>query len=173
MDQPDDKPTNQATPPDGDAAPADATGNSGESSGARPAIEGEVLTGRAKGYANLRPFKKGQSGNPAGRPKGIITDEYLWILNKAVPPEILAKVSPGALKLLGRRPRIRRLKAWQDIQKALSGDMGASREINARTEGRVPHTVTIARSDRLQELREALLAGFMEPGTSHPKQEEE
>ena len=28
-------------------------------------------SGRNKGHANLRPWKKGQSGNPGGRPKGL------------------------------------------------------------------------------------------------------
>jgi phage baseplate assembly protein W len=28
--------------------------------------------GRAKGYANLKPWKKGQSGNPSGRPKDLV-----------------------------------------------------------------------------------------------------
>jgi hypothetical protein len=33
--------------------------------------EDQPLTGKAKGYANLKPWKKGKSGNPGGRPKDL------------------------------------------------------------------------------------------------------
>ena len=33
-------------------------------------VTGDQRTGRERSLANLRPFKPGQSGNPAGRPKG-------------------------------------------------------------------------------------------------------
>lgn len=33
----------------------------------------DPITNRARSNANLKPFKKGQSGNPNGRPKKIIT----------------------------------------------------------------------------------------------------
>ena len=32
----------------------------------------EEVTGRAKGYANLKSFKKGDKGNPKGRPVGAL-----------------------------------------------------------------------------------------------------
>ena len=47
------------------------------------------LTGRAKGYANLRPrpWKKGESGNPSGKPKNLarLGDLFTKELFKTVP----------------------------------------------------------------------------------------
>ena len=45
------------------------------------------LTGKAKGYANLKPWKKGQSGNPSGRPKNLarLGDLFTKELFKTVP----------------------------------------------------------------------------------------
>ena len=34
----------------------------------------EISEGRKRSLANLKPFKKGQSGNPGGRPKGTLKD---------------------------------------------------------------------------------------------------
>jgi hypothetical protein len=38
--------------------------------------------GSAIGYANLKPFKKGQSGNPKGRPKG--SRDYKTLIDEAL-----------------------------------------------------------------------------------------
>ena|SRR3990167_6973945 len=34
----------------------------------------EISEGKKKSLANLKPFKKGQSGNPGGRPKNTLKD---------------------------------------------------------------------------------------------------
>jgi Family of unknown function (DUF5681) len=34
--------------------------------------ENQPLTGKAKRLANLKPWKKGQSGNPSGKPKDLV-----------------------------------------------------------------------------------------------------
>jgi hypothetical protein len=49
--------------------------------------------------ANLKPFKPGQSGNPGGRPKKILSDRYRAMLESAVPAEIARamKLPEGAL----------------------------------------------------------------------------
>lgn len=36
--------------------------------------KGEISEGRKKSLANLKPFKKGMSGNPGGRPKNTLKD---------------------------------------------------------------------------------------------------
>ena len=38
------------------------------------AISGQTKARTNKGWANLKPFKPGQSGNPKGRPKGTLKD---------------------------------------------------------------------------------------------------
>jgi len=49
--------------------------------------------GRARGLANLKPYKKGQSGNPGGRPKGIVS--------KALTKELKRKAAQGETVLVG------------------------------------------------------------------------
>ena len=52
------------------------------------------LTGKAKGYANLKPWKKGQSGNPSGRPKNLarLGDLFTQELFKTVPVSMGGKI---------------------------------------------------------------------------------
>ena len=53
------------------------------------------ITGKAKGLANLRPpWKKGQSGNPAGKPKDLarLGDLFAQELFKVVPANIGGKI---------------------------------------------------------------------------------
>lgn len=133
---------------------------------------GEVLPpARRWNTQNLKPFPKGRSGNPSGRPKGVLTAPLSKLVGKRVPEELLAKMSPGAQALLGKRPTVAQLIAWMHIQSALTGDSANIRELYNRLEGRNPVKVNVSTTDKLDELRAALLAGPMEPGTSHPPQE--
>jgi hypothetical protein len=74
----------------------------------------------ASDYPNLKPWQKGQSGNPSGRPKQLITD----------------------------RLRARGEADWAKLEKklwsmALAGELAAIREIYDRVEGRVPQPTTV------------------------------
>lgn len=89
------------------------------------------LTGR---YAHLKPWVKGQSGNPSGRPKGKpVTDAIKkWLDGSGA--ELLKK--PGEIdvsKLTGYD-----LMAFQAIVHALKGRSAYFREIFGRLEGCVP-----------------------------------
>jgi hypothetical protein len=152
-----------------------STGNSGTSSGnaSEPVgvVEPPEYRGRGWNKHTLTPFRKGQSGNPAGRPKGILTAPLTKLVGKRVPEELLMKLSPGASAILGKRPTVAQLIAWMHIQSALTGDSANIRELYNRLEGRNPATVNLNTTDKLGELRAALMAGPMEPGTSHPPQE--
>jgi hypothetical protein len=49
--------------------------------------------------ANLKPFVKGVSGNPGGRPKKILSDRYAALMETKLPDElrIPLKLPPGSL----------------------------------------------------------------------------
>jgi hypothetical protein len=77
--------------------------------------------GRKRSLANLKPFKKGQSGNPKGRPKSIT-------LSEAMRNE-LAKVLPGTDQTFAE------IIAKKLVQGAAMGNILAAKEIADRTEG--------------------------------------
>lgn len=149
----------------------DSSNNSGNNSGTIPA-EGEVISPpRRGGIENLRPFRPGHTGNPKGRPKkGPLTTAITKQLGKRVPEEIYAKLSLGAQVVLGKRPTVAQLVAWMHLQQCMKGDAAALRELYNRVEGRNPAIVNLQTTDKLGELQAALMAGPMEPGTSHPPQ---
>jgi Family of unknown function (DUF5681) len=80
---------------------------------------------------NLRPWKKGESGNPGGRPKRPVTEAY---------EEQLYRVKPG--------DRLKRtyakLIAEAQIRKALRGSTMAAKEITDRVEGKARQTFDVA-----------------------------
>jgi hypothetical protein len=155
--------------PDGDT-----TDNSENNSGTGPA-EGTVLPPPKRGRVeNLRPFRPGHTGNPKGRPKkGPLTTAITKHLGRRVPPEIYDRLSEGAKVLLGKRPTVAQLVGWMHVQQCLKGDAAALRELYNRVEGRNPAIVNLQTTDKLAELQAALMAGPMEPGTSHPPQQED
>ena len=85
---------------------------------------------------NLKPFQKGESGNPGGLPKGT------------------PKVSIALMKLLAARPdddfkpatRAEQI-ALALCQKASSGDVSAIRELSDRTEGKSPAKINLNKGD--------------------------
>jgi hypothetical protein len=90
--------------------------------------------GTKKRLANLIPFKEGESGNPAGRPKG--SKNLSTILKEMLEEEI-------EITLDGKKER----KQFKDIivrrlvKKANDGDLRAIQEIFDRTEGKAKQEV--------------------------------
>jgi hypothetical protein len=56
--------------------------------------QAQPLTGKARRLANLRPWKKGQSGNPSGKPKNLarLGDLFAQELFKHVPVTMGGKI---------------------------------------------------------------------------------
>jgi Family of unknown function (DUF5681) len=54
------------------------------------------LTGRAKGYANLKPWPKGVSGNKSGRPKNLA--KFGDILMKEFYKQVVASMGGKTVK---------------------------------------------------------------------------
>ncbi len=95
---------------------------------------------RQTDHLKAHQFRKGRSGNPGGRPKGLLTHEIREILN----------LSKGANLKLKSGQTIANAIAWALVRGALSGDIACIREIMIRTEGpavRDPAELTITVKD--------------------------
>jgi Family of unknown function (DUF5681) len=71
-------------------------------------------------------FKKGQSGNPGGRPKKrVLTQALLAVLDQLVPGDVRKRTNAQAI-------------AETLVALAMKGHLGAVHELADRTEGRAP-----------------------------------
>jgi len=99
---------------------------------------------------NLRPpFKKGQSGNPAGRPKGLLS--MTTLLKKALNEKFTRK-DPFTGKT-----ETKDFSEWVNVgllAKAMKGDVRAVEHIYERTDGKVTAEINVTTSNI--EQRESL-----------------
>lgn len=101
-----------------------------EAKGKKPAAKKAVppVTGRRKGLANLKPFKKGQSGNPKGRPKKLPQLDELMA-------EVLGEEKDGITAAKAILAKLR--------QKAISGDVRAAEIMLDRAYGKAKQSMEI------------------------------
>lgn len=98
---------------------------------------------RARRLANLKPFKPGQSGNPAGRPKSItLSEAYRKQLAMTDETDPLKRTFAEVL-------------AEQMIVKAKTGDVAALKEVADRVEGKAKQTITLS-TDRREQVERAI-----------------
>jgi hypothetical protein len=84
-----------------------------------------------KGHTFGNRFKKGQSGNPGGRPKSAkLSEAYRALLE--LPPDEPPPLSTNAERV-----------AAAIIGRAVAADIGAAREVADRAEGRAPVAVQV------------------------------
>ncbi len=97
---------------------------------------------RARQVAGLKPFQKGQSGNPAGRPKSaILSNAIRKKLNEIDETDPQGRTYAEVL-------------AEQLIMKAKTGDVQALREIADRTEGKARQSIMLTSDKRERYERE-------------------
>jgi Family of unknown function (DUF5681) len=127
---------------------------------------GEVISpGRARSMANLKPWQKGKSANPGGRPKrGPLTDALALIADKKTPEELLQKIPPSIAKVLGKKPTLAQVLMFRLMYMAIAGDVGATRLIFERLEGKVREDVQQTDTGKLDQLMEVLALGGMPSG---------
>ena len=101
---------------------------------------GGNLSGKSCHHAQ---WKKGQSGNPKGRPKSIT-------LSEAYRRE-LAKVDPTD----EQKRTFAEILAGQAVIKAKTGDVQALKEIADRTEGKARQTITLT-TERREQIERAI-----------------
>jgi hypothetical protein len=102
---------------------------------------------RAASLANLKPFQKGQSGNPGGRPRSaILSDAYR---------RRLAQVDESDPE----RRTFAEIIAAKMVFRATNGDPVAAREIADRVEGKSRQTITLTmeRRDKLERAVESIM----------------
>lgn len=140
-------------------------------------VEPEIISpGKAKRLANLKAnqFKKGQSGNPGGRPKrGPLTDALALIADKKTPEELLSKLPPSMAKVLGKKPTFAQILMFRLMYQAVAGDVTATRLIFDRLEGRVREDVQQSDTGKLDQLMDVLREGGMPPGHVNDGAEED
>jgi hypothetical protein len=115
----------------------------------------QPLTGRARSLANLRPYPKGKSGNPKGRPKTPITDWYRKLAKRKFPTDKEGR-------------KYAQLVAEAQFRQAIKGKTDAAKEITDRIEGKVvqathisgpdgePITVNVDVKERIRAIAERL-----------------
>lgn len=91
--------------------------------------------GRERSLANLRPFRKGQSGNPAGRPKAVLS---------AALRKKLEEFDPRADGAQTNAERI----AERVVALAVEGNLEAVKICLDRLEGRPRQSVTVTTGSR-------------------------
>jgi hypothetical protein len=80
--------------------------------------------------ANLKPFKPGQSGNPAGRPKkALLSDALRRQLAEALPNAPEKTIAEAVARTL--------------IREALGGNVQAIREVGDRSEGKPAQAIAL------------------------------
>lgn len=100
---------------------------------------------RGQGLLNLRPFKPGQSGNPAGRPKQVATKLIR---------EMASELAEGS-----NETRLRRI-VDALLTKAEGGDLEAVKIVFDRLEGRPRQSVSLDIGER--ERAERMVEGMIE-----------
>ena len=98
-------------------------------------------------------FKKGQSGNPNGRPKGVKNFKTAIEELYALPIDTLEE--DIKLKILGINPRIKTLEEALNARMlldALCGDSYSKKEILERMHGKVTDKVEVQTIDKAREL---------------------
>jgi hypothetical protein len=97
-------------------------------------------TPNANSLANLVPaWPKGVSGNPGGRPRQLITDEYRKLADLVVPVELRRKlrIPKGADLTFAQATALSQFSA------AIRGRTDASKEVTDRLEGKAKQEVRI------------------------------
>jgi hypothetical protein len=95
--------------------------------------EEKELTGRERSIANLKPFPKGVSGNPSGRPKNV--------LSKAIRKK-LEEVEEGQDSTVAERI------TEKLVELALGGNIEAIKLLGDRSEGKPRQSVNITTDSR-------------------------
>src|SRR5262245_50295357 len=99
--------------------------------------------------ANLTPWKRGQSGNPAGRPKKrTVSEELRARLEEQYPGRSDATYG--------------RMVAEALVTEAITGNVPAIKEIFDRTEGKPKQTVDVNLAERQREMVEDAIARLIE-----------
>lgn len=107
------------------------------------------------GYKNIKPlpehqFKKGQSGNPKGRPKGKTISSFLKELGNATQIKYTLEITDANgkkktqkvnVKSPDSKTPINQIAASVLLTKALTGDLKAMDMLLDRTEGKAKQTV--------------------------------
>jgi len=105
--------------------------NTGESTGFASTAGSDRGSGHEKSLANLKPWAKGVSGNPGGRPrKQPITEAYLEVAARTVPGDSQGRTYAQAA-------------AERQFRAALKGSTSAIREIADRLEGKPQQRIEV------------------------------
>lgn len=100
--------------------------------------------------SGLKPFKKGQSGNPGGRPKKRpITDEYFALADRPIPEKLRKKLQPKFDVDLWEGITFCQVGALRRFLDSMAeGGYLASKEIRESIEGKAPERLEITGPER-------------------------